>query len=242
MFKQFKESGHLVDSFSVNSGFDLIKEAELFSVGIHRGRNYTVKDLQELANSFDAEERIPLQLDHSDSVRDTVGVLESVKVVGSKLMGTVRIIDEAIKEKVANKTAKKLSISFYTDSKGNPTKFREVSIVAFPQLKGAQMFSEQPQLDDRKQMLYEKAREFQLQMRFRALQAQVEKNKLKLEQAKKELANEKALAQAFREAREEAEYQSYMDKLNGKDTTKLTAEDEKYYQEYMNSMGLGQRR
>ena len=103
----------------------------MFSAGIHRGRNYTEKDLHCLANSFNLEENVPLQLDHSESVRDTVGFLEAVSVVGNKLMGKIRVVDEVIKEKVANKTAKKLSVSFYTDKEGNPIKLREVSLVAF---------------------------------------------------------------------------------------------------------------
>ncbi|QWG85738.1 hypothetical protein [Bacillus mycoides] len=236
MFKQFKESGQLIDNFSVsNSDGDLIKDAELFSVGVHRGKPYTVSDLHALANSFNAEENVPLQLDHSTSVRDTAGFLQSVSVVGNKLMGKIRVVDEAIKKKVANKIAKKISISFYTDNQGKPTKIREVSLVAFPQVRTAQMFSEQPQLNERQQELYEKAKEFQLQMRFRELQAQVEKNKLKLEQAKQELVQEKAQAQAFREAREEAEYQTYMAKLRGEYTHNFTAEEEAQYKAYLDS-------
>ncbi|MES9699861.1 hypothetical protein ABWK42_21960 [Bacillus sp. JJ927] len=235
MFKQFKESGYLVDSFSANSEGDLIKDAELFSTGTHRGRTYTVKDLQALADAFNPEDQVPLQLDHSESVKDTVGLLEEVSVVGGKLMGKIRVVDEAIKKKVTDKTAKKVSISFYTDGAGNPTKIREVSLVAFPQVKTAQLFSEQPQLDDRRQALYRKAREFQLQMYYRELQAKVEKNKTELDKAKQALSQEKDKAQAFREAREEAEYQSYMAKLRGEDTTKYTAEQDKEYKDYLNS-------
>ncbi|PEL84514.1 hypothetical protein [Bacillus wiedmannii] len=235
MFKQFKESGHLMENFSANSEGDLIKDAELFSTGVHRGRNYTEEDLHSLANSFTPEENVPLQLDHSESVRDTVGFLEVVSVVGNKLMGKIRVVDEVIKEKIANKTAKKLSVSFYTDSKGNPTKLREVSIVAFPQVKSAQMFSEQPQLNDRKQALYEKAREFQIQMKFRELQMKMKATEIKLAQAQQKVAEEKAQVQAFREAREEAEYQSYMANLRGENTIKYTAEQDREYQEYLDS-------
>lgn len=224
-----------MENFSANSEGDLIKDAELFSTGVHRGRNYTEEDLHSLANSFTPEENVPLQLDHSESVRDTVGFLEVVSVVGNKLMGKIRVVDEVIKEKIANKTAKKLSVSFYTDSKGNPTKLREVSIVAFPQVKSAQMFSEQPQLNDRKQALYEKAREFQIQMKFRELQMKMKATEIKLAQAQQKVAEEKAQVQAFREAREEAEYQSYMANLRGENTIKYTAEQDREYQEYLDS-------
>ncbi|MBE7118619.1 hypothetical protein [Bacillus cereus] len=236
MLKKFQESGYLVDSFSeVNTDGDLVKDAELFSVGKHRGRNYTEDDLHRLANSFVPEEQVPLQLDHSESVRDTVGFLESVKVVGRKLMGKIRVVDNATKERVGKKLAKKLSISFYTDEQGNPTKLREVSLVAFPQVKTATLFSEQPQLDNRKQALHEKVKEFQLQMKFRELQMKMKATEIKLAKAKQKVAEEKVQAQAFREAREEAEYQSYMANLRGENTTKYTAEQDREYQEYLDS-------
>ncbi|PFI48322.1 hypothetical protein COI73_12470 [Bacillus cereus] len=210
MIKQFYEDGILLESFSQGTPEeDLFKEAELFSTGIHRGRNYTIKDLKRLADSFNAEEKTPLQLDHSSSVRDTVGFLESVSVIGNKLMGKVRIIDDMAKEKITKKLMKKISISFYTDKQGNPDKIREVSLVTFPQVKSAQLFSEQPQLDDRKQALYKKAKEFQLQMKFRELQMKME-----------------------------AEYQSYMVNLRGENTTKYTADQDREYEEYLQGLGL----
>ncbi|MFU1885158.1 hypothetical protein [Bacillus wiedmannii] len=222
--QQFKESGQLVESFSADSQGDLIKDAELFSTGTHRGRNYTESDLQVLAESFNHEESVPVQLDHSSSVRDTVGFLESVTVKGNKLMGKLRIVEEDIKKRVANKLAKKVSISFYTDSIGNPTRLREVSIVAFPKLKDAQMFNEQATLSPRKQELYKKAIEFKRKMQ---QLAQVEKNKIKLEQARQD----------------EEYYQSYMESINGKQPAiKMTKGDEQYYEEYMSSLGLGHRR
>ncbi|WP_257142987.1 hypothetical protein [Bacillus pseudomycoides] len=80
---------NLIESFSegIKQGEDLVKDAELFSVGTHRGQKYEVVDLQRLANNFNAEEQIPIQLDHSESIKDTVGFLEEVKVQGDKLIG-----------------------------------------------------------------------------------------------------------------------------------------------------------
>lgn len=138
------DNGQLIESFSeVTEGEDMIKDAELFVTGKHRGREYTKADLQRLADAFNPEEQVPLQVDHSESVRDTMGFLDGVRVVGNKLMGQVRIIDEDTKKKVTQKLMKKLSISFYTDSTGNPQKIREVSLVAFPQVKTAQVFQEE---------------------------------------------------------------------------------------------------
>lgn len=141
---RFNETGELLSTFSEDG--DLIKDAELFTVGTHRGRNYTSKDLLTLVSSFVPEEQIPVQLDHSESVKDTVGYLEEVSVAGNKLMGKIRIIEETVKKRVAKGLAKKISISFYADEKGNPTKIREVSLVAFPQVKTAQLFAEESEL------------------------------------------------------------------------------------------------
>ncbi|KAB2380188.1 hypothetical protein [Bacillus toyonensis] len=129
-------------SEAISEGEDLIKEAEMFSTGTHRGKPYTESHLQTLADSFSKEDEIPIQLDHSESARDTVGYLEEASVKDGKLMGKLRIIEEWAKEKVNKKLLKKLSVSFYTDREGNPTRLREVSLVAFPQVKGAKLFSE----------------------------------------------------------------------------------------------------
>jgi hypothetical protein len=131
---------------TVNSeGEDMIRQAELFSVGVHRGVEYTQEDLEELARNFDPSEEIPVQIDHSESAKDTVGYLESVEVKDGKLFGTLRIIDDFAKERIRKKLMRKLSISFYlkyTEQGFKPYKIREVSLVAFPQVKTARIFSE----------------------------------------------------------------------------------------------------
>lgn len=125
----------------------ILKEAELFSTGTHRGTDYTVEDLNTLASNFSVDEKIPIQLDHSESVRDTVGFLEDAKVSGDKLLGKVRIIDEFAQERIDKGLMGKVSISFYIqyneeEDRIRPHKLREVSLVAFPQVKSAQLFSE----------------------------------------------------------------------------------------------------
>ncbi|EJQ42386.1 hypothetical protein IEE_03951 [Bacillus cereus BAG5X1-1] len=139
--ERFNESGQLQESSS-SVGDDLLKDAILFETGTHRGKAYTVEHLQVLARSFNTEDGIPVQLDHSESAKDTVGFLESVYVKGNQLLGKLRVIEELAKEKVSKGLMKKVSISFYTDKAGNPNRIREVSLVAFPQLKGAMLFRE----------------------------------------------------------------------------------------------------
>lgn len=129
-------------SEAISEGEDLIKEAIMFSTGTHRGKEYTEEHLNTLANNFAVEDAIPIQLDHSESARDTVGFLEEATVKDGKLLGKVRIIEEWAKSRITQKLLKKISVSFYTDKEGNPTRLREVSLVAFPQLKGAKLFSE----------------------------------------------------------------------------------------------------
>lgn len=129
-------------SEAISPGEDLIKEAIMFSTGTHRGKEYTEAHLQTLVDTFSVEDAIPVQLDHSESARDTVGFLEEASVQGGKLYGKVRIIEELAKERIVKKLLNKISVSFYTDREGNPTRLREVSLVAFPQLKGAKLFSE----------------------------------------------------------------------------------------------------
>lgn len=140
--KNLHYEGKFTEFSEAISGEDLIKEAIMFSTGTHRGKEYTESHLQTLVDNFSIEDEIPVQLDHSESARDTVGYLESASVKDGKLMGKVRIIEEFAKERITKKLLKKLSVSFYTDKEGNPTRLREVSLVAFPQLKGATLFSE----------------------------------------------------------------------------------------------------
>lgn len=122
-----------------------LKKAELFSVGKHRGVNYTVEDLQELVNNFDPSEDVPLQYDHSSSAKDTIGFLRNVEINGDKLFGTVEVIDAVAQNRINAKLNRKLSISFMlkqTPAGLKPHKLREVSLVAFPQVKSARLFSE----------------------------------------------------------------------------------------------------
>lgn len=140
------------------------KVGEMFSAGTHRGVNYTEEDIKQLAANFKAGDDVPVQLDHSESARDTVGYIKEVYAEGKKLMGKLMIIDKKAQEKIDNGLMKKLSVSFYLKKVGNklrPHKLREVSLVAFPQVKGAQLFNEQPvSLTEKFQALNEKLDKF----------------------------------------------------------------------------------
>lgn len=142
--KQVLYIGKFSEEFAEKDGV-MTKDAEMFSVGTHRGVDYTEEDLQTLVDSFKVEDAIPVQLDHSHSARDTVGFIESASVKDGKLLGKLRIIDEYAQERIKKGLMNKLSVSFYLkDSEQGlkPHSIREVSLVAFPQVKTARLFSE----------------------------------------------------------------------------------------------------
>ena len=142
--------GNFGEKLENNSG-EYIKEAEMFSTGVHRGVEYTEEDLNVLVDNFKAEEDIPVQLDHSDSAKDTVGYIREAYSKDGKLMGKLEILDEAIQERIDKKLMKKLSVSFYlkhSEEGFKPHKIREVSLVAFPQVKGSRLFSENGYVSD----------------------------------------------------------------------------------------------
>ncbi|MEH7047840.1 hypothetical protein [Bacillus pseudomycoides] len=208
------DNGKLIESFSeVKLGEDMIKDAELFAVGKHRGREYTRDDLQRLADAFNPEEQVPLQLDHFESARDTMGFIDSVRVVGNKLMAQIRIIDEDTKKKVTQKLMKKISISFYADSAGNPQKIREVSLVAFPQVKTAQLFREGNPLTE----LQKKITALQFEnTKLIAQQLERDINKLACEFSKREKPKKLTDEERAKQAQEEFNkfYESYISNLN----------------------------
>lgn len=163
------------------------KTGILFSAGKHRNIDYTVEDLEVLAKSFNSEDPTPIQIDHSSSAKDTVGFIRKVWVDGQHLMGELDILDPTWNERVEKKLNQKLSVSFYHKADKRPTRLREVSIVAFPQLKGAKMFGEDGGEDE---MNEEKLTEMRAQIeaeystKFEEMQAQLAEFKEKELEAK----------------------------------------------------------
>lgn len=149
--KQIFYLGKLEEFAEDKDNGDLLKDAEMFSVGKHRGTEYTQEDLDELVKNFKAEDSIPVQLDHSTSARDTVGFIDKVEAKDGKLLGKLRIVDEYAKERIKLGLMNKLSIGFYlkeTEEGFKPHALREVSLVAFPQVKSARLFSENGYVTD----------------------------------------------------------------------------------------------
>ncbi|WP_176581324.1 hypothetical protein [Bacillus thuringiensis] len=249
--KNLHYEGKFTEFSEANPSEDLIKEAEMFSVGTHRGKDYTESHLQTLVDTFSKNDDIPVQLDHSESARDTVGYLEEASVKDGKLYGKLRIIEEDAKSKVFKKLLKKVSVSFYTDKEGNPTRLREVSLVAFPQLKGATLFSENgftSELDELEQteevtpMAEENVlpQSFsELEQAYKQLAEKMEANTEKfssLEEKLQKFAEEKISAQVekFQEAKKTVPAQK-------ESLTKLLAsfseEQTEVFEEFMSNMG-----
>ncbi len=123
-------------------------DATLFYAGRHRPKDplWTTEDLDAMDAQFqpptgDLDWSVPIQLDHSDSARDTQGHLrltwrEKVTIDGEEregLKGRLRYVGRDAVEKVKAGLYRKLSLAIYLDSKA----IREVTVTPFPQLAGA---------------------------------------------------------------------------------------------------------
>jgi len=117
----------------------LVKKARLFYVGTHKGRDYSAAALKKVADSF---EEVPLQLDHSKSARDTVGIVRKtwLEQDGKELHGELEFLGRDPVEKVRLGLWTKLSVGMTI--KQPEMKLMEVSVTPFPALAAAQVFSE----------------------------------------------------------------------------------------------------
>jgi len=123
------------------------REALLFSTGVHKNRNYKASDLDSMVTSFteptdNLDWSVPVQLDHSDSARDSVGHLRKVFRKGDKLYGILRFVGQEACSKVESGLWKRLSISVYSN-----LKIREVSVTPFPFVGAAQVFEEEKEME-----------------------------------------------------------------------------------------------
>lgn len=128
-----------------------------FYVGTHRGREYKESDLDSMVDTFseplnDEDWDVPVQLDHSDSSRDTVGSARRVWRSGGDLGARLRFVGEAEVKAVRAAKYRKISISVFrfTDDDGNVTyKIREFSVTPFPELEGATIYQKETPMSDK---------------------------------------------------------------------------------------------
>ena len=142
----FFQSGTIGDdSIPGNVGEYIERDAVLFEPGKWNGQTFKEDTIDALVLNFNPEEKIPVQLDHSDSARDTVGYVVKLWKEAGKLMGRLRFIGAENIEKVSQGLWKKLSVGFSIKPK---TKLGEVSIVPFPAVPTAQIFTKTEEVTD----------------------------------------------------------------------------------------------
>lgn len=121
----------------VAEGQAIIKKARLFYPGTHNNKKFVEADIRKIADNFVTGEFIPLQLDHSDSARDTIGRILDVFQEGDTLYGHLLFLGEDAVKNVLLGKWKKVSIGARLKDK----KLVEVSITPFPALTDAEIFS-----------------------------------------------------------------------------------------------------
>lgn len=117
----------------------------LFHTGKHRGIDYTEKRLDEMVGNFaepagELDWDVPVQLDHSDSAKDTVGHVRKLWRTDGDLMGTFRFVGAESVKAVKQRLWKKLSAGIRL---GPTFSVKEASVTPFPFLKNAKLFKEQ---------------------------------------------------------------------------------------------------
>jgi hypothetical protein len=138
----------------------MIKEVHIFKAGKQTSaqgitREFTVKDLNEIANSYEPEiHEAPIRIGHEDSDKVPAwGWVKGVKVKGSELFAEIDFSPMA-EEYIKNGLYKKVSASFYSpDSKINPEpgkwSLRHVALLGAqpPAVKGLKGFAYEESTD-----------------------------------------------------------------------------------------------
>lgn len=111
----------------------LLREAHLLHPGVFNGHDFTAAELRAFATSFRPEDPPPLQLDHSQKARDTVGYLRAVRLVhddsGPKLRGLVEFLGAEAVTAVREGRWRKLSLGLRLRPR---PEIRELSVTPFP--------------------------------------------------------------------------------------------------------------
>lgn len=145
------DAGNRTEGITANGTPWIEVDATLFYEGRHRPEDphWSPKDLDLIDERFirptgklgEEDWTVPIQLDHSESARDTKGILldtwRALVEVGGRqlegLKGRLRYIGRDAVDNVKANLWKKLSLSVYANSK----RIREVTVTPFPCLTGA---------------------------------------------------------------------------------------------------------
>lgn len=141
------------------------KLARIFKAGTHRGRPYTINDLDRLVSNFrrpatEIDWTVPAYRDHpphregNASVDNLVGNVRELFRRRNELWGWIRFIGSEVVEKVQSGLFRKLSAGIYYDG----MELDEVSLVPDPYFDDTQIFSKQtkedttvPDIDEKKE-------------------------------------------------------------------------------------------
>lgn len=120
--------------------------SRIFRAGKQKRHTYTEADMKRLQDNFQAPpddlswEDVPIQLDHSDSARDTAGHVRVVQAQGTQLMGTLRFVGAEHVQAVKEKRYRKLSAGVLPSQ----MRLHHVAVTPFPHVTDAQIFEEDP--------------------------------------------------------------------------------------------------
>lgn len=142
----FEAAGSCADEFAegvLATGVPYIdKDAVLFQAGTYQGRRFDRADLDKMARSFSAptgetDWTVPVQIDHSDSARDTVGHVREVRREDDRLVGKLRFVGADAIEKVKGGLWKRLSQGIRAD-----LSLHHVAVTPHPRVLSAKLFQE----------------------------------------------------------------------------------------------------
>ena len=138
-FSMTQKSMYDIETETNPEGGIILKEVPVFKTGTHRGCKYDEKYIDDvLVNNFDPKSNVPIQADHSDSYKDTLGYVRKLVRKGKMLYADMHLLADNAIARWKKGLMKKWSISFYLDKRG----LREISAVAFPYVKEASVLSE----------------------------------------------------------------------------------------------------
>jgi len=122
-----------IDTDETEDGL-LVKGIPVFKAGKHRQTKYDEEYIdKKMIGQFDPDEDVPLQADHSDSWKETLGWVKKLYRKGKLLLADLMLVDDNAVARWKKGLMKKWSVSINKET----GKLHEISAVAFPYVKEA---------------------------------------------------------------------------------------------------------
>ena len=133
-----------IETMETENGL-LVKEVPVFRAGTHRGKKFDEDFIDNiLIKKFDKNPNTPVQADHSESYKDTLGYVKRLTRKGKMLYADMHLLADNAITRWRKGLMKKWSVGIYVDERG----LREISAVAFPYVKEASVLSEDENIKD----------------------------------------------------------------------------------------------